>query len=96
MTSIETLMWDANPIVDPSTEFSEEEIEAFDLLVRTRSGNVEQWARDACQPRRHVEVLFARVFGDMVHSRVVVYRLAKNTSGDQTQQNQNPQPAAHL
>ena len=41
MTSIETLMRDSNPMVDPSTEFSEEEIRAFDLLVRTRSGNVD-------------------------------------------------------
>jgi len=41
MTSIETLMRDSNPMMDPSTEFSEEEIRAFDLLVLTRSGNVE-------------------------------------------------------
>ncbi len=41
MTSIETLMRDSNPMMDPSTEFSEEEIQAFDLLVRTRSGNVD-------------------------------------------------------
>lgn len=41
MTSIETLMRDSNPMMDPSTEFSEEEIQAFDLLVRSRSGNMD-------------------------------------------------------
>jgi hypothetical protein len=41
MTSIETLMRDSNPMMDPSTEFSEEEIQAFDLLVQSRSGNMD-------------------------------------------------------
>ncbi len=41
MTSIETLMRDSNPMMDPSTEYSGEEIQAFDLLVRSRSGNVD-------------------------------------------------------
>jgi hypothetical protein len=41
MTSIETLMRDSNPMMDPSTEFSEEEIQAIALLTRTRSGNVD-------------------------------------------------------
>jgi len=41
MTSIETLMRDSNPILDPTTDFSVEEIQAFDLLVRTRSGSMD-------------------------------------------------------
>jgi hypothetical protein len=41
MTSIETLMRDSNSIMDPKTDFSAEEIQAFDLLVRSRSGSMD-------------------------------------------------------
>ncbi len=37
MSSIQNLMWDANPIPDPGSEFSDDEIGALLLLTRTRS-----------------------------------------------------------